>query len=41
VVHVAERNRGVAVVLIDRAHTDVFRGGLIARGFHPSVEDLA
>ncbi len=41
VVHNAERQRGIAVVLIDQAHTDVFRGGLIARGFHPSVQELA
>lgn len=40
VVHLAEGNRGVAVVLIDAASTDVFRGGLIARGFKPSVTAL-
>jgi prephenate dehydrogenase len=40
VVHVAERNRGVAVVLVDEAHAEVFRGGLIARGFRPSVQAL-
>ena len=40
VVHVAERNLGVAVVLVDQAHADVFRGGLIARGFRPSVQAL-
>ena len=41
VVHVAESTRGVAVVLVDTSHTDVFRGGLIARGFRPSVQALA
>ncbi|MFK8024905.1 MAG: prephenate dehydrogenase [Ilumatobacter sp.] len=41
VVHVAERNQGVAVVLVDQAHADLFRGGLIARGFRPSVQALA
>lgn len=41
VVHVAERNHGVAVVLVDQAHAEVFRGGLIARGFRPSVQALA
>jgi prephenate dehydrogenase len=41
VVHVAERNRGVAVVLVDAAHAEVFRGGLIARGFRPSVQALS
>ncbi len=40
VVHVADRNYGVAVVLVDQAHADVFRGGLIARGFRPSVQAL-
>ena len=40
VVHVATSNRGVAVVLVDRSHGDVFRGGLIARGFHPSIQEL-
>ncbi len=41
VVHVAESNRGVAVVLVDQAHGELFRGGLIARGFRPSVQALA
>jgi prephenate dehydrogenase len=41
VVHVAESNRGVAVVLVDQAMVDVFRGGLIARGFRPSVQALS
>ncbi len=40
VVHVAESNRGVAVVLVDQTLVDVFRGGLIARGFRPSVTPL-
>ena len=35
VVHMAESNRGVAVVLIDAAVADLYRGGLIARGFRP------
>ena len=41
VVHVADDNRGVAVVLVDLEHADVFRGGLIARGFRPSVQALS
>ena len=41
VVHIATSNRGVAVVLIDGAQSDVFRGGLIARGFRPSVQALS
>ncbi len=40
VVHLAEGNRGVAVVLIDAASADIFRGGLIARGFKPAVTPL-
>ena len=41
VVHVAEDNRGVAVVLVDHDHAELFRGGLIARGFRPSVQALS
>ena len=41
VVHVVESNRGVAVVLVDQSMVDVFRGGLIARGFRPSVQALS
>lgn len=41
VVHVAASNRGVAVVLVDQDHGEVFRGGLLARGFHPSVQALS
>lgn len=40
VVHVAE-GKGVAVVLVDAAAADVFRGGLLARGFKPAVTPLA
>ena len=40
VVHMAE-GKGVAVVLIDSASADVFRGGLLARGFKPAVTPLA
>jgi prephenate dehydrogenase len=40
VVHLAESNRGVAVVLVDAAATDLFRGGLMARGFKPAVTPL-
>jgi prephenate dehydrogenase len=40
VVHVAESTRGVAVVLVDRSMTELFRGGLIARGFRPAVQAL-
>lgn len=41
VVHSAESNRGVAVVLVDQGHAELFRGGLIARGFRPSVQALS
>jgi prephenate dehydrogenase len=41
VVHVAESTRGVAVVLVDQALVEVFRGGLIARGFRPAVQPLS
>ena len=41
VVHVVESTRGVAVVIVDHALVDVFRGGLIARGFRPAVQVLS
>ncbi len=41
VVHVAESTRGVAVVLVDRAMVELFRGGLLARGFRPAVQPLS
>jgi prephenate dehydrogenase len=41
VVHMPEGNRGVAVVLVDAAASELFRGGLIARGFKPAVSPLA
>lgn len=41
VVHSAEGNRGVTVVLIDAEASELFRGGLLARGFRPAVERLA
>ena len=40
VVHLAEGNRGLAVVLVDVTQADVFRGGLVARGFRPTVTTL-
>lgn len=41
VVHLAEGARGVAVVLVERSAVEVFRGGLIARGFRPTVTSLS
>jgi prephenate dehydrogenase len=40
VVHSLEGNRGIAVVLVDAALADVYRGGLLARGYRPSVQRL-
>ncbi len=40
VVHMAESNRGVAVVLVDALSSERFRGGLLARGFRPAVTPL-
>jgi prephenate dehydrogenase len=40
VVHSSEGDRGIAVVLIDANNAEVFRGGLIARGFRPSIQRL-
>jgi len=40
VVHSVEGDRGVVVVLVDVASTEVFRGGLLARGFRPAIQRL-
>ncbi len=40
VVHSAEGNRGVAVLLVARSMGDLFRGGLLARGYRPAVHAL-
>lgn len=40
VVHSSEGDRGVAVVLVDAATAELFRGGLLARGFRPAVHRL-
>ncbi|MEQ1703732.1 MAG: prephenate dehydrogenase/arogenate dehydrogenase family protein, partial [Ilumatobacteraceae bacterium] len=40
VVHSVEGNRGVAVVLVDAVMADMYRGGLIARGYRPAVQRL-
>jgi prephenate dehydrogenase len=40
VVHSLEGNRGIAVVLVDSTLADVYRGGLLARGYRPSVQRL-
>jgi len=40
VVHSVEGNRGVAVVLVDASAADLYRGGLMARGYRPAVQRL-
>lgn len=40
VVHSAEGDRGIAVVLVDAENVELFRGGLLARGYRPSVQRL-
>jgi prephenate dehydrogenase len=41
IVHSVEGDRGVMVIVIRSEHADIFRGGLIARGFRPSVHPLS
>ena len=41
VVHSVEGNKGIAVVLVDAEEADLFRGGLLARRYRPSVQRLA
>jgi prephenate dehydrogenase len=41
VAHSAEGTRGVLIAVIERKNADLFRGGLIARGFHPSVHPIS
>jgi prephenate dehydrogenase len=41
VVHSVEGNRGVAVVLVDAEKMELYRGGLLARGFKPAAQRLS
>ncbi|MFM8793706.1 MAG: prephenate dehydrogenase/arogenate dehydrogenase family protein [Acidimicrobiales bacterium] len=41
VVHSAEGDRGVMVLVVRHEQIDVFRGGLLARGFRPAVQKLS
>lgn len=41
VVHSVEGDRGVMVIVIRAEHSDMFRGGLIARGFRPAIQSLS
>ncbi|MEN9301521.1 MAG: putative prephenate dehydrogenase, partial [Actinomycetota bacterium] len=38
VAHSAEGNQGVLVLIVEQPSRDLFRGGLIARGFKPVVQ---
>ena len=40
IVHSMEGDRGVMVTVIRAEQADVFRGGLLARGFHPAIQPL-
>jgi len=40
IAHSAEGNRGVVIMLVEAANADLFRGGLMARGYRPSVQLL-
>lgn len=40
IVHSVEGSQGVLVVVVEAAVTDLLRGGLVARGFKPSVAPL-
>lgn len=40
IAHSAEGDRGVLILLVDAVDADVLRGGLVARGFRPSVQRL-
>lgn len=41
VVHSVEGDRGVMVIVIAAKHSDIFRGGLLARGFRPAIHPLS
>ncbi len=40
VVHSMEGTRGIAVLLVDASTADLYRGGLLARGYRPAVQRL-
>jgi prephenate dehydrogenase len=40
VVHSLEGTRGIAIVLVDAATAELYRGGLMARGYRPAVQRL-
>jgi prephenate dehydrogenase len=41
VVHSVEGERGVAILLVDASKAEMYRGGLLARGYRPAVERLS
>ena len=41
VVHSAEGDRGILVTVVRAEHAEVFRGGLLARGFRPAIQPLS
>ena len=41
VVHSVEGSRGVAVLLVDATKVEMYRGGLLARGYRPAVQRLS
>lgn len=40
VVHSVEGDKGIMVTVVRSEHVDVFRGGLLARGFKPAIQPL-
>jgi prephenate dehydrogenase len=40
VVHSLEGTRGIATLLVDASMAELYRGGLIARGYRPAVQRL-
>jgi len=41
VVHSVEGDRGIMVLVVRADHVDMFRGGLLARGFRPAIQKLS
>lgn len=41
VVHSVEGDRGIMVSVVRSEHADIFKGGLIARGFRPAISPLS
>src|SRR5690606_14841819 len=40
IAHSTEGERGVVIMLVEASNADLFRGGLMARGYRPSVRRL-